>query len=387
MALPPTFANSAALRGFRPNLIDTQPDTAAPTSSPEAPDLTNRMLQILGGQLGGTLTGGEKLSALGALLKSVSRGSQTSPQQVLQGIQQQKLGEVQNIMQLQELRKQASRKAQRDALREDLLSKARTDEERAQIRILSDESLDKFALQRLEQKAPDMETKQRQLNTYYDILAKEGPDRASAYWRLVAPGQVVGSIETGLRVYNPPEPTARTGGVAGDVTQITEPQPKPVEPTESERTAGFLTKRLQDALATIDRVGKSNPDALRPSAATEAIRGIFGEAAANTLASPERQQIEAAQRDALDAALTLGTGAAYTAEQLEGYRKSYFPQLGDSPSTIADKARRREVLFQSARIKAGRAAPGAPTGGGDKKPSGPRTFTIGGKKITITPGG
>lgn len=375
MALPPTFANSAALRGFRPNLIDTQPDMAAP----EAPDLTNRMLQILGGQLGGTLTGGEKLSALGALLKSVSRGSQTSPQQVLQGIQQQKLGEVQNIMQLQELRKQAGRKAQRDALREDLLSKARTDEERAQIRILSDESLDKFALQRLEQKAPDMETKQRQLNTYYDILEREGPDRASAYWRLVAPGQVVGSIETGLRVYNPPEPTARTGGVAGDVTQITQPQPKPVEPTEGERTAGFLTKRLQDALSTIDRVGKTNPEALRPSAATEAIRGVLGETAANVVTSPDRQQVEAAQLDALDAALTLGTGAAYTREQLEGYRKSYFPQIGDSPATIADKARRREVLFQSARIKAGRSDPA--------RQSAPKPAASGIKILSVKPRG
>jgi hypothetical protein len=352
-------------------------------SSQEMTD-TDRLEQLLQGNLAGQLSSGDKLSALGALLKSVSRGSTTTPQQVIQGLQQQKLQEVQGRLQIEELRKAAGRKAQRDALREDLLAKARNDEERAQIRILSDESLDKFALQRLEQKAPDMETKQRQLMTYYDILEKEGPDRASAYWRLVAPGQVVGSIETGLRVYNPPEPTTRTGGVAGDVTQITEPQPKPVEPTESERTAGFLTKRLQDALATIDRVGKSNPDALRPSAATEAIRGIFGEAAANTLASPERQQIEAAQRDALDAALTLGTGAAYTAEQLEGYRKSYFPQLGDSPSTVADKARRREVLFQSARIKAGRSDPARQSA---PKSSVTKTFTIDGKQYTISPKG
>lgn len=378
MVDPFSFTRSRAVRGYNPQFLDTSPnaEVGAPGASS---DLTNRLLQVMSGQLGGTLTGGEKLSALGALLKSVSRGSQTSPQQVMQSLQQQKLQQVQGAMQIQELRKAASEKAQREALREQLLANAKTDEERAQIRILSDASLDQFALKRLENKPPEMETKQRQLKTYYDILENEGPAQASAYWRLVAPGQVVGSIETGLRVYNPPEPSARTGGVAGDVTQITQPQPKPVEPTESERTAGFLTSRLKDALATIDRIGKENPEALRPSASTEAIRGVLGETAANVISSPERQQVEAAQLDALDAALTLGTGAAYTREQLEGYRKSYFPQVGDSPATVADKARRREVLFRSAQIKAGRAAP--------KTTGAPKPATSGIKILSVKPRG
>lgn len=350
-------------------------------AAPEAPssgsaDLTNRLLQIMGGNLGGTLSGGEKLSALGALLKSVSRGSQTSPQQVLQSIQQQKLQETQGALQIQELRKQAGQQAQRQALREDLLSRARNDEERAQIRILSDESLDKFALQRLEQKAPDMETKQKQLATYFQMRS-EDPARASAYWRLINPTQVVGSIESGLKEYNVPEPPME-GGTAGapprgGITELTTPQPKPVVPTEGERTAGFLTTRLKDALATIERVGKEAPEAMRPTFGAEAVRGIFGETAANTMTSPARQQIEAAQIDALDAALTLGTGAAYTREQLDGYRKSYFPQLGDSDATVKDKERRREILFRSATIKAGRAAP-KPSGG--QRPSGPSPIKI-----------
>jgi hypothetical protein len=373
------FLTSSAAQGYNPQFLNTDTLPGMPAaSSAGAPDLTNRLLQVLSGNLGGTLTGGEKLSALGALLKSVSRGSQTSPQQVLQGIQQQKLGEVQGAIQIQELRKQAGRQAQRDALREDLLSKARTDEERAQIRILSDDSLDKFALQRLEQKAPDMETKQKQLATYFQMRS-EDPARASAYWRLINPTQVVGSIESGLKEYNVPEPPMEGGAAGapprGGITVLTAPQPKPVEPTESERTAGFLTNRLKDALATIERVGKDNPDALRPSASTEAIRGILGETAANVVTSPERQQIEAAQIDALDAALTLGTGAAYTREQLEGYRKSYFPQVGDSDATVADKKRRRDVLFNSATIKAGRAAP-KPSGGQKPPASGIRIISV-----------
>jgi len=383
MALPPFgFTQSRAARGYSPQFLDTGTEAETPMAGGQSPDLINRMLQIMSGQLGGTLTGGEKLSALGALLKSVSRGSQTSPQQVLQSIQQQKLGELQGALQIQELRKSAAEKALRDRQREQLLANAKTDEERAQIRILSDAGVEKYALQRLEEKAPDMEAKQRQLATYFQ-MRMEDPARASAYWRLINPTQVVGSIESGLKEYNVPEPPME-GGVAGapprgGITELTTPQPKPVEPTESERTAGFLTNRLKDALSTIDRIGKENPDALRPSASTEAVRGILGETAANVITSPERQQIEAAQIDALDAALTLGTGAAYTREQLEGYRKSYFPQVGDSPATIADKARRREVLFNSAKIKAGRSAPKQ---SGEQKPS-----TSGIKILSVKPRG
>lgn len=99
-------------------ISDTMPPAGAAAATPATdsrPDLTNRLLQIMSGQLGGTLSSGDKLSALGALLKSVSRGSQTSPQDVVRGIQQQKMAEVQGALQIQELRKAAAEKAQREA--------------------------------------------------------------------------------------------------------------------------------------------------------------------------------------------------------------------------------------------------------------------------------
>jgi len=73
---------------------------------------------------------------------------------------------------------------------------------------------------------------------------------------------------------------------------------------------------------------------------------------AANIATPEnRQKVEAAQLDILDAALTLGTGAAYTKEQLEGYRKSYFPQLGDKPETIRDKQDRLNNILEAAKSR------------------------------------
>jgi hypothetical protein len=121
-----------------------------------APDLTNRMLQIMSGQLGGTLSGGEKLSALGALLKSVSRGSQTSPQQVLQSIQQQKLGEVQGALQIQELRKAAAEKAQTDALKAEYVGQAaQTNPQLARaIALMSPEKFADFIIQQNKPEGP-----------------------------------------------------------------------------------------------------------------------------------------------------------------------------------------------------------------------------------------
>lgn len=87
-------------------------------------DMTDaeRLAQIMQGNLAGQLNSGDKLSALGALLKSVSRGSTTTPQQVIQGLQQQKLQEVQGRIQLDELKKQAERQTQLNAVRQQYIS-------------------------------------------------------------------------------------------------------------------------------------------------------------------------------------------------------------------------------------------------------------------------
>jgi hypothetical protein len=134
-------------------------------------------------------------------------------------------------------------------------------------------------------------------------------------------------------------------------------------PSESERTAGFLTNRVVNAVNQLQTVVKTNPTAASPKFSSEVIRSLSGSDTLKNLVNPEsRQQVEAAQLEILDAALTLGTGAAYTREQLENYRRSFFPQLGDKPATIKDKQDRLKSLIDSAMIKSGRAAPGMPSG-------------------------
>jgi hypothetical protein len=134
-------------------------------------------------------------------------------------------------------------------------------------------------------------------------------------------------------------------------------------PSESERTAGFLTNRVVNSLNQLQSVVGATPTAASPKFGAEAVKFLTGSEYLKNLANPEsRQQVEAAQLEILDAALTLGTGAAYTREQLENYRRSYFPQLGDKDKTVQDKQQRLKSLIDSAMIKSGRAAPNMPSG-------------------------
>lgn len=360
-----------------------------------SPDLTNRLLQILGGNLGGTLSGGEKLSALGALLKSVSRGSQTSPQQVMQSLQQQKLQQVQGAMQIQELRKAASEKAQREALREQLLANAKNDEERAQIRILSDASLDQFALKRLENKPPEMETKQRQLATYYQ-MREEDPARASAYWRLLNPTQVIGTIETGFKEYNVPEPPrqAAPGGGApstgatptGGLTDLAPPTPKPtfVDPNRIPQinTGLEAIKDLRNLSQQFLSAGKQAGNI----AESPLFGSLLGQNRANLEGSLEilRGIIIQDQLGRLAKINPAGVASLANSPSEQERFVSAIANLDpnqDPKQLLIGLKRAEDYLKRQKEEAAGQRA------GGQPKPSGQRTFTIGGKQITIKPRG
>lgn len=191
--------------------------------------------------------------------------------------------------------------------------------------------------------------------------AREASERAA---REAEQRQQFGNIPTGFRV-----------NAAGTALEPVPGGPKPAgaTATEGERKAATLLKRLEGSLAQLETAVGENPSASSPSVLAETARALpfVGDAAARGLNSSERQRVEAAQLDILDAALTLGTGAAYTREQLEGYRQSYFPQIGDDQSTIDDKAARLNNVIEAAKIAAGRAAPaaGGGMGGGQAAPA------------------
>jgi hypothetical protein len=127
--------------------------------------------------------------------------------------------------------------------------------------------------------------------------------------------------------------------------------------TEGERKAATLASRLNFSVGQLNQAVGLDPKAAMPNTAAEISRFVSRtEFLPNKINTEQRQIVEAAQMDILDAALTLGTGAAYTREQLDGYKKSYFPQLGDSPATVKTKQERLTNLLRSAEIASGRAA-------------------------------
>ena len=136
--------------------------------------------------------------------------------------------------------------------------------------------------------------------------------------------------------------------------------------SEGERKAATLLARLEGSESQLREALAEKPDAAKPGvwASMAGATPLVGEALKNKVNSTARQRVEAAQLDILDAALTLGTGAAYTREQLEGYRRSYFPQIGDDDATIADKEQRLSTVINAARISAGRAANSADAAAG-----------------------
>lgn len=131
------------------------------------------------------------------------------------------------------------------------------------------------------------------------------------------------------------------------------------KPTEGEKKTATLAGRLEKSLSDLEKIGQENPKALSPEVTPSLLQsGLLSyipgaEMIAGKLSSSDRLRAEAAQLDALDAALTLGTGAAYTKEQLRGYAKAYFPQIGDTADVIAEKNERFANIVRLAKAQSG----------------------------------
>jgi hypothetical protein len=151
-----------------------------------------------------------------------------------------------------------------------------------------------------------------------------------------------------------------TDGRVGPATPLVGAKPSNAQATEGERKAATLLQRLQFSQSQLTQALEDNPDASKPGVFASAVAKL-STPLANTLTLETRQRVESAQLDMLDAALTLGTGAAYTKEQLEGYRQSYFPQIGDGPKQILDKQARLNNVIAAAKIASGRAEKLVPT--------------------------
>ena len=229
------------------------------------------------------------------------------------------------------------------------------------------------------------EQQDRAMNSLRDFMAQTGRMNADTQRMNALTAQIVAGNNT-----NKP-PAGYQFKPDGTLTFIPggPADPKTVEAkggmTEDMRKSAGYAFRMDNALRLIKQLTGDDPTAQTPNL-IPTLAGkipIVGDTAQTVLTTTARQRVENAQLDALDAALTLATGAAYTKEQLKGLAKSYFPQYGETnPQVIADKRKRLAEIIETAKMRAGRAypeggQPGAAPAGGDD-PSDP--FGIRGKK-------
>lgn len=129
-------------------------------------------------------------------------------------------------------------------------------------------------------------------------------------------------------------------------------------PTEGQAKAGTLYSRIKSSALDIEDVLESFPEADRPTISEAVLFNGLGNDSivARNATEWQKRAVRDAQADILDALLTLGTGAAYTKEQLQGQTVSYFPQYGDSKEEVAYKRRRLTRMIGVAREQAGPAA-------------------------------
>jgi hypothetical protein len=80
--------------------------------------------------------------------------------------------------------------------------------------------------------------------------------------------------------------------------------------------------------------------------AAHGIGGIAGDLA-NGTQSDDQQQVDQAQRNFINATLRRESGASISPGEFENARKQYFPQPGDKPGVLAQKAANRQRVIQS----------------------------------------
>lgn len=136
----------------------------------------------------------------------------------------------------------------------------------------------------------------------------------------------------------------------GQVQVIT--QPKQDIPTEGQEKFAFNADRVGGALGAVKEILGKNPTAASNFwlEATDGVPGL--DAAGRKMVNDDAQIVRNNLGDAIDAIITLGTGAAYTEEQLKAQRNKYLPRPGESPKVIKSKFDALASVYENAKKRA-----------------------------------
>lgn len=111
--------------------------------------------------------------------------------------------------------------------------------------------------------------------------------------------------------------------------------------TEGQANAALYADRMKEAEAVFAKPGMTEAGMSRVQQGLSKIPSV-----GNSLVSPEFQQVDQAQRNFINATLRRESGAVISEQEFDNARKQYFPQPGDKPEVLAQKARNRQTAIQ-----------------------------------------
>lgn len=126
--------------------------------------------------------------------------------------------------------------------------------------------------------------------------------------------------------------------------------------TEFQGKAAGYGSRAAAADAIISEIGadgKAQPGLIKRSLEAMPVIGDSLGTMSNWTQSANQQQIEQAQRDFINAVLRQESGAAIAESEFNNAQKQYFPQPGDTPEVIAQKAMNRQTAINAFTASAG----------------------------------
>jgi type II secretory pathway pseudopilin PulG len=147
---------------------------------------------------------------------------------------------------------------------------------------------------------------------------------------------VAGVDANGNPVFFQPD---KSGGAPAIVPGVRPKPDQPKAPTEIQAKAGTFHSQMVSAsneLGTLAREG-FDPSKVRAQVETSVAGGIT-----NPVAGEKAQRARQAQEQWSEAFLRVKTGAAATQGEVDRNIRTFFPQIGDTPEVIAQKARMRK---------------------------------------------
>ena len=172
-----------------------------------------------------------------------------------------------------------------------------------------------------------------------EIIKQVQTDKQAQATQINLGSPVAGVNEKGEPVFFQP---SKSGGQAVLVPGI-KPLQEPKAPTESQAKAATFYSQMTSASKELDNLQKQGFD---PNSLASQTQVKLAGTPARIAVSPEAQGARQAQEQWAESFLRIKTGAAATRDEVMRNVATFFPQLGDSPQVIEQKARARKQAEQ-----------------------------------------